>query len=218
MSEENVSAEVTEVSDNTSGANDTVLTEAAANNQADDKIANQETDEAKAETGEAGKDAKKATETDDTNVEVDFDAFELPEGVELDEALAEKAKPIFKELGLKQDDAQKLVSFFAEYRLNEAESAVAQMTDTRKGWVEAIKSEWGNNYESNVATAAKAVQLGGDELREALELTGAGDHPAVIQFFHRVGAAISEDGLVAGDSVVSNKSPLEKRLYPSMKG
>lgn len=219
MSEETVSAEVTETPEaKASGGSDTVLTEAAANTQASDEIAEEteETNEAEAKA-EGSKDEASA-EADGDDTEIDFEGMELPEDFELDKGLAEKAAPIFKEAGLNQDQAQKLVGLFAEIRAEEAGSAVSQWTETQKGWVDAIKSEWGGEYDSNVKLASKAVQLGGDELREALEITGAGNHPAIIKFFHRVGSAISEDGLVAGDAVVNQKAPIESRLYPSMKG
>lgn len=220
MSEETVSAEATETAEaSADAASGTVLTEAAATTEADDKIANEETTEAKAED-EGSKDeaADEKAKTEDAQGGIDVEAFKMPEGFELDAELAGKAKPLFDELGLNQDQAQKLVDFFAEQRMSEVEGSVAQLAETQKGWVEAIKSEWGGDFDANVKVAAKAVALGGDELREALEMTGAGNHPAVIQFFHQVGQSISEDGLVAGDAIASQKTPLEKKLYPSMKG
>jgi len=50
----------------------------------------------------------------------------------------------------------------------------------------------GNNYDQNVATAVKAVQTyGDDELRQYLNESGAGSHPAVIRAFYRAGKQIS---------------------------
>jgi hypothetical protein len=150
---------------------------------------------------------------------IDYDALTVPEGFELDGQALELAKPVLEEMGVTdQAQAQKLVDLFAGIQKQQAEAAAETLTKTHEEWVGAIKSDWGNAFDERLAVAAKAVELGGDELREALALTGAGNHPAVIKFFHRVGTAISEDGLVAGDAKLSSKSPLEKRLYPSMKG
>ena len=216
MSEEIVSAEVTEAPADAEGGG-TVLTDAEATTQADDKIAEEKT--------EAADDSSVQTDTpeneDELNAEIDLSAVELPEGFELDTALAEQATPVFKDLGLNQDQAAGLMNLFAEIRTNEMEAATSALTERQSGWRDAIKEEWGGDFDKNVAVASKAVvQFGGDELRSALEETGAGDHPAIIKFFHQVGSKLSEDAMVGetGKANPSSKTPLEKRLYTSMKG
>lgn len=210
MSEQTISAEETAPAEEAGG--ETVLTEAEATTQADDKIAT--------ETAEDGGETTKTEEPDGQDgreVEIDLTSIEMPEGFELDTALAEQAAPVFKELGLDQKQAEGLVQFFAQTRLNEVQSATEALTARQEEWRGAIKSEWGSNYDSNIAVAAKAVALGGDELRQALDETGAGDHPAVVNFFHKVGQQLSEDGFAGeGDKPAPSKTPLEKRLYNKM--
>lgn len=201
-------------------APDTVLTsspEEATQPQSVDEVAKETTApdqkvEAEGDEGEADKSA-----TSDGDPAVDYDALTVPEGFEMDGRALEAAKPVLEELGITdQAQAQKLVDLFAGIQQQQAEASAEALTKTHEEWVAAIKSDWGSSFDERLAVAGKAVELGGDELREALAITGAGNHPAVIKFFHRIGTAVSEDKLVAGDMKVSSKAPLEKRLYTSM--
>lgn len=168
--------------------------------------------EAKAPDAEAKGDAKEATG------EIDYEAITVPEGFELDAALMDKAKPIFEEIGIKdQAGVQRLVDFFSEIQGEAAAASASLIQATHTEWLSSIKTEWGADYESNLGIAAKAVgALGGDELKAALNVTGAGNNPAIIKAFQKVGKLISEDQLVAGDKAISKSNGLGQ-LYSSMK-
>jgi len=168
---------------------------------------------------EAKGDDKEATEADakEATGEVDYDAITVPEGFELDAALMDRAKPIFEEIGIKdQAGVQRLVDFFSEIQGEAAAASASLIQATHTEWLSSIKTEWGADYESNLGIAAKAVgALGGDELKAALNVTGAGNNPAIIKAFQKVGKLISEDQLVAGDKAVNKSNGLSK-LYSSM--
>ena len=177
---------------------------------------------ADAEAGDAGDGVKaegddKPAEGDQGEGELAFDVSELqaPDGFEMDEETLKAAEPLFKELGLDKDGAQRLVEFYAERVAAQGESAAAALAETTNGWMETIKSEWGDKFDENVSVAAKAVDLGGDELREALNVTGAGNHPAVIKFFHQIGQQLSEDGFQGSKPQASDADWMDG-LYPSM--
>lgn len=170
--------------------------------------------EAKADDKEGSKaEAKEATATG----EIDYDAIVIPEGFELDAALMDKAKPVFEEIGIKdQAGVQRLVDFFSEIQGEAAAASASLIKTTHDEWLSSIKTEWGADYEANLGVAAKAVgALGGDELKAALNVTGAGNNPAIIKAFQKVGKLISEDQLVAGDRAVNKGNGLSK-LYSSM--
>ena len=177
--------------------------------------------EAKADDAEASdKTEAKADDAKDKAAEggIDYDAITVPEGFELDAALMDKAKPIFEEIGIKdQAGVQRLVDFFSEIQGEAAAASASLIQATHTEWLSSIKTEWGADYESNLGIAAKAVgALGGDELKVALNVTGAGNNPAIIKAFQKVGKLISEDQLVAGDKAVSKGNGL-KTLYSSMR-
>ncbi len=128
--------------------------------------------------------------------------FKAPEGQELDTAAVEAFTPIAKELGLTNDQAQKLVDLYAAQMANAAKGQQDAFTAIRDGWVASVRNDpeiGGGKLEGNLAIAAKAIdQFGGPELRQALNETGVGDNPAVIKFMIKVGKAISEDNFPRG--------------------
>jgi len=146
--------------------------------------------------------------------------FTLPDGVEIDASALEAARPIFQELGLDQAGAQKLVDFYATKLGEVAGTIAAQAEALTTEWQGQIKQDWGAQYDANLAVAAKAVQLGGPELRDALNETGAGNHPAVIKFFHKIGMTISEDkmdGNTTTTPAAKDARAVIGSLYPTMK-
>lgn len=149
----------------------------------------------------------------------DYTDFELPEGVEVDASALDAAKPLFKELGLDQAGAQKLVEFYASKLGEVAGTISAQAEALVAEWQGQIKQDWGAKYDANLSVAAKAVQLGGPELRDALNETGAGNHPAIIKFFHQIGSTISEDrmdGNTRTTPAAKDAREVIGSLYPTM--
>ena len=148
-----------------------------------------------------------------------YSDFTAPEGTELDSGLIDQATPLFKELGLNQEQAQKLVDFQA-----------AQVDAGQKGQAEAftqVKQEWqdqtkndaeigGDKFEQSVSDARGALEkFGTPELNTLLNDFGVGNHPEMIRFMSKVGALTKED--VPGNpggSPPSGKSRVDI-LYPS---
>jgi hypothetical protein len=225
MSEEVQNAEVAETAP---AATDTALSAAAANTQAEVKT--EESSEAQTPEQKLEKlyDSDKSEASDEQNTDakteeveaqsVDYEALTVPEGFELDQGVLDKAKPVFAELGIdSQEGVQKLVNLFAEVQGEQAAEVASSITARYDEWLGSVKAEWGSDYESNLGTAVKAVKgLGGEELIEALNITGAGNHPAIIKAFHKVGSLIGEDQFAAGDSAINRSNPLDT-IYPSMK-
>tara|TARA_R110000803_G_scaffold98863_8_gene166941 strand:- start:3811 stop:4497 length:687 start_codon:yes stop_codon:yes gene_type:complete len=128
--------------------------------------------------------------------------FELPEGMELDQELADKFSPIAKDAKLTNEQVNKIAPVIAEHLQEMATKQQNAWNDTVKGWGESLKSDadfGGANYNDNVEIAKTAIsQFGGEELTKALQETGMGNHPALVKFALNVGKAISEDGFVEG--------------------
>ena len=228
MSEENV--QTAEVAETAEAVTETALSAAAADTQAEAKTEEstevQKTDDTKLEQL-YDKDAQsEASDTEDAKEEaaevaaesVDYEALTVPEGFELDQGILDKAKPVFAELGIdSQEGVQKLVDLFAEVQGQQAADVASSITTRYDEWLGSVKAEWGSDYDSNLGTAVKAVKgLGGEDLIEALNITGAGNHPAIIKAFHKVGSLMGEDQLAAGDSAINQSNPIGK-IYPTMK-
>lgn len=149
-----------------------------------------------------------------------YEDFIVPEGVELDKALMEEFVPIAKEANLTQEQAQKLADIYTKKMQASAEGQQEAWTEIRKGWVSEFKADkeiGGARVDETVTTAKHAMkEFGSPELTEALNMSGLGDHPAVIRFMYRVGKAIGEDNVLTGGRSGGASDP-SKVMYPDMK-
>jgi hypothetical protein len=128
----------------------------------------------------------------------DYGAFTAPPGVDLDPVAIDEFKPVAKELGLTQEQAQKLVGVVAGMQQRQQEAHVAQV----KEWEQAVTTDkdiGGAKWPENQALVARARdQFVTPELRDLMDQTGLGSHPAVIKLFVHLGKAIADDGHVIG--------------------
>jgi len=165
----------------------------------------------KADTGEKKEEAK----------ELPPEKYEIkvPEGMTLDSDTLDMFTPIFKELGITQEGAQKLVDAYVpliqsttEKTRKESMSAYKQLVD---GWKSETMKELGVGSEKELSYCGKAIQkFGNNELREILNETGLGNHKSLVSFMAKVGKTISEDTFV--DSGKPMQVDPEKALYPTM--
>lgn len=151
----------------------------------------------------------------------------VSEGFDLDAATLEAATPIFQELGLTNDQAQKLIPVAEGF----AQKIVAQVNDEIGAAIRAERAEWldtakadpeigGDKFDATLVSAAKALDtLGftkGHPFRALLDTSGLGNHPEMIRAFAKVGRALSEDNdfIRSGQATTGARSPAES-LYPS---
>lgn len=122
--------------------------------------------------------------------------FTPPEGQELDANALAVFEPIAKELGLSQEQAQKLVDIYPQIQQQQAEAWSKQVSD----WGEQVKADkeiGGDKFNASVGAAQRALdQFGNPELREYLSASGLGNHPALVRFCAKVGKAMAEDTFV----------------------
>jgi len=112
---------------------------------------------------------------------------------ELDAALIEQATPIFKELKLSQEAAQKLVDFQIDIAVQQEET----FREGLKANAAAIKQEHGANYKAHANGIHQLMKAFAPEgLAESFEATGMSSDPAMFNFLHAIRAGFSEDTLV----------------------
>lgn len=142
--------------------------------------------------------------------------LQMPEGVELDNEAAAEFVTIAKELNLSQESAQKLATIAGKIQQKQTEARARQL----EAWVDEVKADkdlGGDKLEENLGVARKALEtFGSPELKDALNSSGLGNHPAVIRAFFKVGKAISEDGFVRGSAPRAEANDPAKKLFPSM--
>lgn len=131
--------------------------------------------------------------------------FTLPEGYRLDETVAGEVNDLFKGLGLDQPGAQRLMDFYVAKANEAAEAPFKLWADTQKGWIDEVKAdpELGRRLPEVRATVSRAIDGLGDAklaaaFREAMDVTGAGNHPAFVRAFYKLAKQVTEGKHVAG--------------------
>jgi hypothetical protein len=133
-----------------------------------------------------------------------YEDFNVPEGFILDPEVGDKIGTLFKEGNLSQSYAQKLIDFYIKETREAQERPGKFYQDMRKQWVDEINkdSDIGGS-KLNGAMAAISKLIGstgelGEAFKDAMDYTGAGDHPAVAKFLYALAKKLTEGGPVRG--------------------
>ena len=134
-------------------------------------------------------------------------SFKASDGRELDQSLVAKATPIFKELGLSEAQAQKLVDTYNDLTKSEGERLDKVVNDMRAEWREGINKDKDmsgklETIKADLGRMKDTIFANKPADREAFEaamnLTGAGDHPAIVKAWWRASEAFREGQHVSG--------------------
>jgi len=156
------------------------------------------------------------------------EAYDLtaPEGMTLDKEAMDAAVPIFREIGLSNEDAQKLMPVASQFAQKIADGLnqqiLTQVAVDRKAWLDEAKADaeiGGANWDKSVSTAAVALdKLGypkGSKFRTLLDDSGLGNNPEMIRAFKRIGEVIGEDASFARGDTNSAKKTDAELFYPA---
>lgn len=145
-----------------------------------------------------------------------YEAYKLPEGFEMNETQTTEVNKLFKDLNLPQEAAQKLVDYYAKASADAAKANADLYESTRKGWRDSVlaDTELGGKINEVKATVSSALDTLGDaklagEFRAAMDLTGAGDHPAFVKAFYKLAQKLTE-----GKPVDAGKPSTEGQRRP----
>ena len=168
--------------------------------------------------GEAPKEGDEPKEGDaEASTEVpEAYEFTMPEGVEIDKAMVEKFSPVFKDLELSQEKAQKLVDIYAQQVADGEAAALDAHEKQREEWRGQIKSE--PDYERTLSLAKRAVDrfATDPETKQLLTQTWLGDNPAIVKFLASVGKATAEDTFPGASGGSGPGKATAHDLFPSM--
>ena len=161
--------------------------------------------------------------------------LKAPEGYEIDAKLVEEFTPIAKELGLTNEQAQKLTDLYNKHSIESAEAPYKAYETMRTDWraevaKDPVLGDGKDNLKPEVrANISKAYDAIGDAkaveaFKAAMDLTGAGDNPAFIRAMNSWGKLLSEGTLVRGAGPAStgqtatgqaDKPTPAQALYPN---
>jgi hypothetical protein len=145
--------------------------------------------------------------------------FKYPEGYQVDETALGEYSAAFKELGLTNEQAQRLVDMDAKRSTSSTEAAVAVHKQQVETWVGELKSDpefGGAKFEANVGIANKALAaFGSPELTQFFKDTGLGNHPLLVKAFHKIGTQLGEGSIHKTTSNQPAERSIAERMYPN---
>jgi len=156
---------------------------------------------------------------DDSTPAITVEDLSLPDGVKADDEVVKSFIDTLNSSDLSPAErANALLKMHQEALTAAGEAQTQAFLDMQKEWRERIESDpemGGPNLEATRARIGKLVaQYGDAEFRQAVDLTGIGNHPAFAKFLDKIARDMTEGGPVSG-SPASGKSLAEK-LYTTM--
>ena len=145
-------------------------------------------------------------------------------GEGLDEATLKEFTPLARELGLKPEQAQKLVDFQLKADAARTKANITALETERAEWAKSLKADkdiGGAKFDATLRVANKAFEKFVDPETKAF-LLGAGldVHPGLVKVFHKIGLAMADDSISGGTPGNGASKPSAQAqlnaLYPSM--
>jgi len=109
-----------------------------------------------------------------------------------DESVTE-FKKVAHDIGLNPQQVSALIEMQKNSISSELSNSSAHLEVQAQETQEALKQEWGVQYDREIRSAKRALSVYGDDEIMALMNTEAGNNPAVIKMFARLGKEITED-------------------------
>jgi hypothetical protein len=152
----------------------------------------------------------------------DYGELALPEGVSPDDPLVKAFVDGAAKGGMDKESVQAVISELGPKLHEQLMAPQKAWSDMNAAWVNQVKTnpEFGgpklDAAMSTVTAGLNAVLTPQEisELNDALDVTGAGNHPGVVRALYRMSARLTEGGHVAGDAGKSVLSAAE-RMYPT---
>lgn len=134
--------------------------------------------------------------------------FKAPEGATVDAKVVETVTPLLKELGLTQEQAQKLYDFHAAATADQTktigEALTKQVSDMRESWRAEVKADKdiGANLPKVLENIGKLKALMPENIRTAfnadMDFTGVGDRLGFLKAFNFLAGKLTEGNHVTG--------------------
>lgn len=121
----------------------------------------------------------------------------LPEGLtedKLDKARVDAWRKHLHEQGIPKAAAEALIGQYLADEFSTVQARAKAQEEQAKAWQMQLKEKFGQKYDENINLARFALEQFSDpSLVQWLEESGAGNNPAVVEFFAKVGQALSDD-------------------------
>lgn len=168
---------------------------------------------------------KEAKDKEEGNQEAEipkYEAFNLPEGIALDEDALNEALPVLGKLKATQEDAQAMVDIASNMISKVMKNVSEQHNKVVDGWRSESESLFGKDgdakFQERLGRAEEVVkQFFNEEQREVLTAYGLGNHPAFFAMALAIAEGTQEDRQTLPSSSNALQSPqtLGETWYPA---
>lgn len=147
----------------------------------------------------------------------DHTGYQLAEGMRPGEtpqakAVEERFRKFAHENGMNQKQFQALYGFFDGIVGDSRKASMAAAKAAHEKAVEALKGEWGDQFDNRIATANKVLKAFGGSPEEVRAFTAQfANNPVAIRVLAEVGRRMSESALVAGDKADFDLGPADAK-------
>lgn len=139
-------------------------------------------------------------------------APEKPEDYQIgDTDFAKTAATWFHEQGISAEAAKGLTAKWNEYVTQQNEAVTAARTREGEAQMSALKTEWGNSYDTNIELSRQAMRKFGVPVEFIDKVAGQIGDAETVKVFNRIGAAMSEGTLNPGGAGSSGAALTEEQ-------
>jgi len=154
----------------------------------------------------------------------DLKDFTPPEGLELSDKDKETLGGIATKHGLSKEAMSELLGEYATRVKTVQDAAVQAYLDTNKQWQDEVRADpeiGGEKLDGVLKTIGAVINdpaIAAPGFKEALNLTGAGNNPAVIKTIYKMAQKLTEGGHVGGSPPAEKPGPKRgaSAMYPNL--
>lgn len=155
-------------------------------------------------------------------VELTVEKLKLPEGIKADDPTLKTLGEILADNKINpQERGQRLLDLHAQAHKTARDASTEAWNSVQTEWQTKTKADpeiGGAKWAGTQATIAKAIDSLGPDLaaglREALDVTGAGNHPAVAKALHSFASRLTEGSHISG-APPSTVQSVKEAFYPN---
>lgn len=150
------------------------------------------------------------------------DDIVIPEGMEVAEDLRDEFLGIVNNQELDpKERVNQMIGLYGKALTAASETNSKAWADLQSEWQSKVKADpeiGGAKFDATINKIGKLVEeFGSDELRGAMDMTGAGNNPAIIKFLATLADKLTEGSFTSGNPTNGDGSAAS-RMFPSMKG
>lgn len=126
-----------------------------------------------------------------------YEDVKVPEGYQVDPTIVGSFKEAAFKAGISKAQANAMQEWFITRHLEANTTEAAQRVEAKEQALAALDQRWGAAKTRNIALVHQLMsEHGGPDLKAAMDETGAGNHPVVLEWMAKMASKMGEDNLI----------------------